>query len=273
MRIRFFKSLWGTADTGPSEDVLRRIRDAGYDGFEWYVTGPVPAELPELLDRHGLDWSAQIIHDTAEEMREAMRRIAPFRPLRFVVHGGRDHFSFEEGCRFFAEMLDAAGEAGIPVAHETHRYRLLYSPWVAKRYLEEFPALRLNADFSHWTCVSECLLDDSPGVMELACSRAIHIHARVGHEEGPQVSDPRAPEFARHVARFEQWWDKIRDGAARHDTDLIVVPEYGPPPYMPTLPYTRKPVADLWEICQWQTDRLRQRWNLSAKDGMQECAK
>jgi hypothetical protein len=34
-----------------------------------------------------------------------------------------------------------------------------------------------------------------------------------------------------------------------------VCPEFGPPPYLPTLPYSGKPVADLGEVCDWQRGR------------------
>jgi hypothetical protein len=40
----------------------------------------------------------------------------------------------------------------------------------------------------------------------------------------------------------------------------VVVPEYGPPPYLPTIPYTGAPVADLWAICEWARERLRARY-------------
>jgi hypothetical protein len=32
--------------------------------------------------------------------------------------------------------------------------------------------------------------------------------------------------------------------------------EFGPPGYMPTVPFTGKPVADLWEVNQWMTDYI-----------------
>ncbi len=33
-------------------------------------------------------------------------------------------------------------------------------------------------------------IDDQQEALALACIHAIHIHARIGYEEGPQVNDP-----------------------------------------------------------------------------------
>lgn len=266
MRLSIHKALWGMEAIGSLDEQLRRVRAAGYDGVEINVSGGVPAELGELLARHELEWCAQLIFERAEDLEAAMAACAPLRPTLFNVHGGRDRFSFDEGCAFFERALAAERRFGIPVGHETHRHRLLYSPFVAHAYLERFPDLRLTADFSHWTCVCEYLLGDLDEIMELALSRAIHIHCRVGHEEGPQVADPRAPEFEHYRHTFQGWWDRIRAHCEREGREsLVAVPEYGPPGYLQTLPYTRQPVADLWDICLWQANDLRERWGLPVR--------
>jgi len=33
-----------------------------------------------------------------------------------------------------------------------------------------------------------------------------------------------------------------------------------PQSHMPCLPYTRQPVADLWDICLWTAERIRKGW-------------
>jgi hypothetical protein len=103
----------------------------------------------------------------------------------------------------------------------------------------------------------------------LACSRAIHIHARVGYEESPQVPDPSAPEYREYLERFEGWWDRIRGCREKAGAErLTVTPEYGPPGYLQTLPHTRQPVADLWEVCLWAANRLLGRWSLTGSKSM-----
>jgi len=124
--------------------------------------------------------------------------------------------------------------------------------------MRELPELKINADLSHWCCVTESMLEDHAEAIELAATRTIHIHSRVGYENGPQVSDPRAPEWAEHLAKFETWWKMIIDEhTKRGEKELTVTPEYGPPSYMQTIPFTNKPVADLWEVCLWSAERFR----------------
>ncbi|HMK38245.1 MAG TPA: sugar phosphate isomerase/epimerase, partial [Bacteroidota bacterium] len=120
--------------------------------------------------------------------------------------------------------------------------------------------LRLTADFSHWCCVHESLLADQPEALALAIDRTEYIHARVGHAEGPQVSDPRAPEWSAELDAHMAWWRRIADARrAAGAEDLFVCPEFGPAPYMPLIPHSRAPVADLWEITLFMKDLLRQK--------------
>lgn len=108
--------------------------------------------------------------------------------------------------------------------------------------------------------VSESLLADQGEAVALAVSRTDHLHARVGHSQGAQVSDPRAPEWSGALDAHLSWWDAI---VARHraeGTDLGVTLEFGPPPYLPTLPFSGQPVADQWGLNLWLQQTLRRRW-------------
>ncbi len=62
-------------------------------------------------------------------------------------------------------------------------------------YMEKIPELRITFDVSHWCNVHESLLEDQPETVDMTLQRVDHIHARIGHPEGPQVNDPRAPEW------------------------------------------------------------------------------
>lgn len=260
MEIRFYKALWGME--GPSlEAKLDRVAEAGYQGVESWVAWDQVAAVRRACEARGLRLVVQLIEDFDERLLDGLRAVADGGPEMIVTHAGRDHYPFAEGCRLWERVLATEAGLGVPVAHETHRARMLYSPWSTAAYLREFPSLRINADFSHWCCVSESLLERVPEMVDLAIDRAIHIHGRVGHEEGPQVSDPRAPEFARHLAVHKGWWERIRRAREADGTAVLrFVPEFGPPGYMPTLPWTRQPVADLWDVCLWMRDEMRKDW-------------
>jgi len=78
-------------------------------------------------------------------------------------------------------------------------------------FQRRFPQLKLVADLSHFLCVAETNPWDetlTDAVSEMA-PQVHHIHARIGYDHGPQVADPRAPEWESYVKGHERWWRKI----------------------------------------------------------------
>jgi hypothetical protein len=258
MPVQIFRALWGM--TGELPDQLERITAAGYDGIEVWGAGfaTKAPELQSLLDTFSLTLIMAISIDTQAEIELTLKRLAEYQPLRINLHSGRDSFSRDEGCAYFEESLRVENLVNLPVSHETHRGRMFFTPWDTAYYLDKFDTLKITADYSHWVNVCERVPDDQAEAIALANQRAIHIHGRVGYEEGPQVPDPAAPEYAPHLAWHERQWAAIkvhRDNL--NDYPLTFTPEYGPPPYLHTLPHSNLPVADLWEICLWAKDRAR----------------
>ena len=266
MQLVLTRHLWGL--TEPWETLFPRIRASGYEAIETPVPPPAErARFRALLDEHGFDYVAMIFTDGASvrdhvaSFAEQATAAQALRPLVITSHSGRDAWDDSDASTFFAQALAAEAALEVPVAHETHRGRVLYNPWTTSRLLDEFEALRLCCDLSHWVCVSERLLDDALSIVEQSALRCIHLHARVGYEQGPQVPDPRAPEYQRHVETHEHWWRLIwLAQAARGQAVSTLTPEYGPPSYLHTLPYTEAPVADLWAICDWQARRAAERF-------------
>ena len=147
--------------------------------------------------------------------------------------------------------------AGLPLRHETHRGRALFTAPAAAAYLQALPGLQLTADLSHWFCVHESDLADQPENVAATIAAAHHVHARVGFDEGPQAGDPRGEAFARWLELHLGLWRRIvaarkADGCAF----LTITPEFGPAPYMPLLPLENVPVADAWAVNVWMRDRL-----------------
>lgn len=269
--MKLYKTLWGAVGAGaPFADfrsAIPRIAESDWDGvsvaliaFEFDPEIGTLEELGELCANHNLGLSV-MVHTFGEDvaghldhLRREMERAASVSPHHIICHGGVDAWSLEQAKEFYSGALAYEAEADIPVAHETHRSRLLHSPWQAIEILDAFPDLKTALDLSHWVVMSERLIHDQEAAIRLAASRAIHVDARVGHEQGPQVPDPRDPAWSDHLKAFETWWDLAIT------PDRVVVPEYGPPPYLPTVPHTGEPVADLWAICDWARDRLRTRY-------------
>jgi sugar phosphate isomerase/epimerase len=261
MKLLWMKSLWGM-EHDPLEKNLARIADAGYDGVE---CGLPPEEERErfqsLLEKYNLAYIGMAFtggSDHISSLREQLEALAPLKPLSVTVHSARDSFTWEEQQTFFREALSLESEFGIPIGHETHRGRAMFTPWTTARLLREFPQLRLTADFSHWLCVCESHLHDNADDVALAISRTIHIHARVGHPEGPQVNHPAAPEWKSELDLHTGLWKQIVEARRSEGKEfLTITPEFGPVSYMQALPFTRQPVADLWEVCLWMKEYLQ----------------
>ncbi len=258
MQLLVFRALWGM--TGPLHEQIERVAAAGYDGFELWPSQWTIArqDMQRLAADHGLKMIVGAAISDQAELEAALNELAAFDPVRINLHSGRDNMTAREASDFFEESLRVEAQIGVPVGHETHRGRILFTPWTTAEYLRQYDALRITADYSHWVNVCERLPDDEAAALELANSRTIHIHGRVGYEEGPQVPDPAAPEYAAQLAWHEQQWSRIRSFHEQADAPLLTfTPEYGPPNYLHTLPHTHVPVADLWQVCLWGAERAR----------------
>ncbi len=271
MKILYVRGMWGM-DRPSLAANLEQIKKGGFDAVEMGVPA-APAErseLASLLKALGLGLIHQqwTVGSTPEEharsFEEQYRRGVELSPLLVNSHTGKDYFSLEQNLTVFKAARKLEESLGVRVVHETHRGRALFTAPATGALLEALPDLWLAADFSHWCCVHESLLEDQQAAVDKAIRRSRHIHARVGHAEGPQVAHPGAPEWRQALEAHLGWWKRIVESAEkRREPVLTICPEFGPVPYMPTLPYTAQPVADLWEVNLFMKDLLKGRLEAS----------
>jgi len=198
----------------------------------------------------------------ARNLYELATHQAPeLKPQFITSQTGREYYTMDQMAVCFAICARISEETGIKIVHETHRSKWSYSAHAVKAYLKKFPSLQLTLDISHWVCVSESYLEDQEDAIDTAIARALHVHARIGHKEGPQVTDPRAPENAEAFAHHIIWWDKwMNHLIATNAVKCTITPEFGPSPYMLNRPFTNEPLANQWEINFWMKDYLKERY-------------
>lgn len=267
MKLKLVRHLWGVDHTHGLDHHLPRWREVGYTAVEGTLRLSVHREaMVDFLRSSGMGFVAQVLCNELhpggsvqmhlESLREQIEETLEFAPLFINAHTGADSWSHNEAVDFYGAALELEKSLGIPICHETHRMRYFANPWNTKAILQQYPQLKLTCDFSHWVCVAERLLPDCEDIIRLAAAHCHHVHARVGHEQGPQVPDPRAPEWQAHLTAHERWWDIIWQTQRMSGMETSsLTPEFGPPPYQPTLPYTGVPVADVADICDWMARR------------------
>ena len=279
MKLELFKTLWG--HQGTLHEAARLCRDAGFCGIE----APVPADLDErqafvaTLQEHELGLIAEIStltpagvyvprpHGTPGEHLDSLRsgiELSLTASPRFInTMAGYDAWSFPEVMEFYSGVLDLEAEFDIPVSVETHRGRAFNNPWRVRDVLLELPALKITCDFSHFCVVAERLvLEEEPEILALCAEHAFHLQTRVGYSQGPQVTDPRAPESREALLAHERWWNAIWESQIERGFETsTLTPEFGPDGYLHTLPYSGEPLGDLWEINRWIAHRQRDRFS------------
>ncbi len=278
MNLALFKTLWG--HDGSLADAIGLCQEAGFQGIE----APAPLEpiaraaFFKAIQSAGLEWIAEIstctlegvfvpsprhsVEDHLESLEEGLVRSVEGSPRFINTMAGYDAWSTTEAIRFGEGIVRLQEKHGIIISAETHRGRSTYSPWLTRDLLKAVPDLRITCDFSHWCVVSERLiLDEEHEILELAAQHAHHIQPRVGYNQGPQVPDPRAPEYGEALDAHERWWTVVWDSmAARGMTGFTMTPEFGPDGYLQCAPFSRIPVADLWDINRWIGQRQLQRF-------------
>ncbi|MCE6988116.1 sugar phosphate isomerase/epimerase [Dyadobacter sp. CY323] len=267
MQIKFYAPEWG--NTLPFATFCENVKAAGYDGVEMALPFD-PNEkdaILEALSANGLELIGQYwqsferdIDKHARNYEKYLRNLIAAKPVFINCQTGKDYFSFEKNKRLF-ELADLLSkDSGIPIIHETHRGKSLYAANITADYLTRIPGLRITLDISHWCNVHESMLEDQEEEVALAIGHTSHIHSRVGHPEGPQVNDPRAPEWAETLETHLKWWDSVAAIHKANGTVLTVNTEFGPATYMPAMPYTQTPVANQWDINVFMMDLLKKRY-------------
>lgn len=249
--------------TTPFPEAFARFAKRGYAGVEATLHDDQPL-VKSLVAGHGfrLSGMAYTVGNSVEEhfdsLRQQIDRWVELGATQINAHSAKDGWPVARSVEFYGRCVEYQRSLPIAVTHETHRGRAFFSPWATRDVLAQVPGVRLCCDYSHWVCVAERLLGDCDEILALAAKHCGHLHARVGYEQGPQVSDPSAPEYARHLDAHERWWRMIWDAqSAAGREEMTVVPEFGPPAYLHTMPHTNRPVADLDAVVEWMAGRLQ----------------
>lgn len=271
MKINFFCPRWGSENLNWNE-FFEKVKNAGYDGVEWAIAKEVSRnEIERVLEISNLyelkmiaqhfDTNDSNFEEHLKIYNEWLEKVSDLPFYCINSQTGKDFFSKEQNQILIAEAKKSEIKIGIPIYHETHRNKFSFAAHITEKFLEENQELKLTLDASHWVNVAESYLDDQQKAMNLALERTEHIHARIGHTEAAQVSDPFAPEWNDALEKHLNWWDAIiKRKIIEGESQISITPEFGPAPYMFVLPYTKQPVVDQWNINERMLHFLKNRY-------------
>lgn len=277
MNIHFLCPRWGS-EIIPWKTFLPSVKAAGYVGIEWFPNGENtdPGEVIRLLQQYGLDYAIvmavvnapQQPADYTNALQTQLLELCSLgkhgqAPLFVSAQTGREYFTAKQIDECLDVCRKVSEQTGIPVYQETHRNKWSYAAHVVAPVLDTHSDLLLTFDVSHWFCVSESYLEDQSEAVEKAITRTRHIHARVGHTEGPQVWEPVSEEFAAALEAHLKIWDEyIRQRRVAGAAYCTITPEFGPPPYLVFANRTGTPQEEQWRLNVWMKDLLEKRYSI-----------
>ncbi|MDT0650630.1 sugar phosphate isomerase/epimerase family protein [Autumnicola edwardsiae] len=271
MEIKYFCPRWGSTHLS-FDRFLRKVRDAGYDGVEMSFSSEMDqVEKSEMLDgltHYDLELIGQQWRTTDRNFNthlysfeKHLFKLCEGKPLFINSHTGKDYYTQSQNMTLINRAREISKEMGVKIIHETHRGRWSFAAHTTKEYLIKFSEIRLTLDISHWCNVAESLLEDQEEAVAKAIYHTDHIHARVGFQEGPQINDPQAPEWKKVLDTHLCWWDRVIALHRQKGSDfLTITPEFGAPPYLPLLPFTKQPIVDQWDTNIFMMNLLTERW-------------
>ena len=274
MKIKFFCPRWG-AEHLEWDQFLTAVKEAGYAGIEWfpYAEKGDYAAVVRLLENYNLEYTIVMavierIDDFELYLRELESRLLHLchlgetkKPLLISAQTGREFYTEQQVDRCILLCNKISSATGIPIYQETHRNKWTFAAHSVYPRLKKHADLLLTLDISHWFCVSESYLEDQVDAIGLAVKQTRHIHARIGHTEGPQVWEPASEEYAQalnaHLQVWDKWVGQMKNNGAEYCT---ITPEFGPPPYLVFGNREGSPFDEQWRLNHWMKELLEKRY-------------
>lgn len=269
MKLKFYCPHWGSKHL-PFEQFALKCKQDGFDGVEMSLPTETrqKEEILKILKDHQLEligqhWETQDADFEKHKINYEKRllNLATADPLFINAQTGKDYFTLEQNLELIKLARKVSEDTGIKIIHETHRSKFSFACHVLANYIEVDTKFRICLDISHWINVAESDLSDQLANVQKAIARTDHIHARIGHIQGPQITDPRAPEWQSMVNLHFNFWDQVY-ATQQHagKQNFTVTTEFGPAPYMPVIPLTGQPIANQWEINLHMKNLFMQRY-------------
>ena len=99
---------------------------------------------PLQIHTCGYPVGSRSVEDHVLSFRERVLEARDYGAVLVNSHTGCDAWPLADALRCLRACAAVEAEAGVPVAHETHRQRILFNPWVTRDVLNALPEIHVN---------------------------------------------------------------------------------------------------------------------------------
>ena len=193
---------------GSFRERLEALGEAGFGGVQ-FAAPATPEQLSDCrATGFGFVGSGRI--NSPEEASPLAERFAGDGYECATLHVGWGLEDDERAGALIEAVLNASQRQHIPLYIETHRATILQDMWRSVRFVQRFPDLRLNGDFSHWYTGQEMVyggFEMKFQFIQPVFERVRFLHGRIGNPGCMQVRlEENAANEAPYLAHFKQLW-------------------------------------------------------------------
>lgn len=201
---------------------LALIREAGYQGVQFIL--PPSAEMLREARSMGLGVCGSGRVNVPGEAEFLARQARDENLECLTLHVGWGIEDDDNCARLIEDVLNASAKYEIPLYPETHRATIFQDIWRTVQFVNRFPQLRFNGDFSHWYTGSEFIYGGFERKFEFlrpVMERVRFLHGRIGNPGCIQV-DIGDGESTRHpyVQHFRELWTAVFSSFLANEPNL-----------------------------------------------------
>lgn len=260
MQLRFYMNLMAldslpldsAGPHGTFEERLQTLAQAGFNGVQFATQGS--AEVLSLCRTYHFGIVASGRVNTPQEADEFARQMADGGYECATIHLGWGLEDDNEAHRLIESVLAASQRHHVPLYIETHRATVCQDMWRTVNFVQRFPEMRFNGDFSHWYAGQEMVyggFEKKFTFIQPVLERVRFLHGRIASPGCIQVAVPvdSTPQPL-YVLHFEQLWTASFRGFLRHaqpDDHICFTPELLAPDIFYARTFHNKEESDRWE--------------------------
>jgi len=242
MNLMAFDTMPG-APQGSFSERMRALRAAGFEGVQF--AAPATSEQLQTCRELGLGVAASGRVNTPEEAGPLAEKFAADSYECATLHVGWGLEDDGEAGRLIESILAASAQFRFPLYIETHRATICQDMWRTVQFIQRFPEMRFNGDFSHWYTGQEMVyggFEKKLAFIRPVLERIGFLHGRIANPGCIQVP---VVDGALYVEHFRQLWTETFRAAP--ENHICFTPELLAPDIYYARTFDGVEESDRWE--------------------------